>query len=174
MTPRKTARLILRSYQGSDLERLAEIRAEVEYMRYMMWPTSIDEQAKLFDHHVANESRFGFGPWTIVSKESGEVIGWGGINHVPDAQEDYYPQLTYFIDSKYAGLGLTSELVVAALTYGFDECNLPVIAAIAHPDNAPSNHIPRKNGFTYVDYLEDYDRNYYEQTKAHWLERCIT
>jgi Acetyltransferase (GNAT) domain len=60
-----------------------------------------------------------------------------------------------------SGGGLATELVNAALAYGFAERRLPCIAAFARPANLASIHVLSKCGFELVRYQPTLARNHY-------------
>jgi RimJ/RimL family protein N-acetyltransferase len=88
------------------------------------------------------------------------IIGWGGLSVDPIAPQ-WGPEVSYFIHRDYQGAGLATELVVAALTYGSGELELPHIAAFTRPENAPSIRVLVKCGFEWLGYEPALNRNRY-------------
>lgn len=71
------------------------------------------------------------------------------------------------------GKGIGTETAIASLDYGFEKLDLPKICAAADIDNVGSNKILRKIGLqqTEVFEFEGISHNWYELTKAQWLEQ---
>jgi len=55
----------------------------------------------------------------------------------------------YWIDQKYAGRGLTTRAVIAMTEYGFSELDLHRIEINLRPENAASEKVAQKAGYTY-------------------------
>jgi RimJ/RimL family protein N-acetyltransferase len=94
-------------------------------------------------------------------------IGWGGLNVDPDAPQ-WGPEVGYFIHRDYQGAGFATELVNAALEYGFAELELPHIAAFARPENHTSIRVLSKCGFELLGYEPALARNHYAAARAAW------
>jgi len=55
----------------------------------------------------------------------------------------------YWIDEAYAGQGLTTQAVIAMTDYGFSELHLHRIEINLRPENAASEKVAQKAGFTF-------------------------
>ena len=93
-------------------------------------------------------------------RDGGEVIGWGGLC-VDPFDPAWGPEVAYFVHPRLWGRGLASEIVEAALALAFRELALPAVGAFARPQNAASLRVLEKQGFRFVRYLPDMDRNQY-------------
>jgi RimJ/RimL family protein N-acetyltransferase len=80
----RTDRLLMRRWQDSDREPFAELNADPEAMRF--FPSMLDRAGsdRLID---VIEERFetqGFGLWALEVAETGQFIGFTGLNPMPD------------------------------------------------------------------------------------------
>ena len=75
----ETERLILREYTFDDFNILFEIVSDPETMQH--YPATFDRQRTRdwIAWNLENYETYGFGLWTVVRKESGELIGDCGI-----------------------------------------------------------------------------------------------
>ena len=105
-----TDRLRLRVPTLADFPAWAEIlcspRAE-----YMDGPYSRDDAFTEFAATVGSWLLRGHGPWTIESRENGEVLGFVCLNMEPSDQE---PELGYFLRASAEGQGIAAEATQAA------------------------------------------------------------
>ena len=84
---------------------------------------------------------YGYGVWTVLWKESGEVIGRVGFEQ-PQA-----PTLGYAIAAKWQGKGLATEVGRAALQVAEEELFFEEVRAEVHRENQASLQVIRKLGF---------------------------
>ncbi len=88
----------------------------------------------------------GFGPWAVVEKASGKLIGHGGLRRWEALGNA--PELLYMPDDTAWGKGYASEIARAALRFGFEVLDLPEIVAAAAPENAFSIRVMEQAGMT--------------------------
>lgn len=155
-----TAQLRLRATLESDLDALHAIQGDREAMAHTFWAPDRDATAAWLRGYADRFALDGFGPWTAVLAESGEVVGWGGLN-VDPADARWGPEVAYFIHRAHWGRGLATEIVGAALAWGFAELALPSIAAFARRENAASIRVLTKCGFRFAAFVPALDRNRY-------------
>src|SRR5579885_1921041 len=107
--------------------------------------------------------RDGFGPWTVVTKSDGRIIGWGGLYTDP-FDPGWGPEVAYFFRRDAWGRGYASELVAASLDIADNLLELPEVSGFARPENAASRRVLEKAGFELVRFVPELDR---------WLYRRI-
>jgi [ribosomal protein S5]-alanine N-acetyltransferase len=98
---------------------------------------------------IQNHLSLDIAPWKIVLKESGEVIGWGGIAY---CSEDQAPQaeLLYFFKPKHWGKGYATETAAVAIAYGFGFDYISSIEATVDPANPSSIRVLEKMGMLWI------------------------
>ena len=87
---------------------------------------------------------YGFGVWTVLLRETGEVIGRAGLSY-REGFED--PELGFLIAVPWQGRGLATEVCRAILTFGKEELEFTKVIAFVMPENAVSCHLLQKLGF---------------------------
>jgi RimJ/RimL family protein N-acetyltransferase len=83
----------------------------------------------------AHWRRYGFGDWAVVERESGELVGFAGLHHVPGIAD---VNVGYALARPRWRLGYGSELLAALVEYGFSMLDLSEIVAVIDPRNSAS------------------------------------
>lgn len=150
---RETERLIIRESLNGDFEQLYQISRETNSDTYTETMTEDYNEAKeKFFAYIACQYRYyGFGLWSVVKKETGEIIGRCGLSPVVD---DISPQgrieIGYLMGVEYRKCGYAYEACKAILEYAFEVLGCPDITAVIHQGNYPSQRLAEKLGFVRV------------------------
>jgi len=158
----ETARLRLRHSRLADAPALLEIFRDVEAQRYTLHFGSLGECRRHIAVHDRHRRRIGCGPWTVTEKESGRVIGWGGLYEDPFDRR-FGIEVAYSFARSAWGRGFAGELVAHALAVARDDLGLSEIVAFSHEGNAGSRRVLERAGFVFERYLADMDRNLYRK-----------
>ncbi len=144
----ETPRLILRPFVPADLDRLAEILADPDVMRYLPGgaPRTREQSHKTLDFITDHWEQYGFGWWAVALKTTGELIGWCGLKLVETTGET---EVLYMFAQSVWGQGYASEAARASLRYGFEELKLDRVIAVAVPENLASRRVMEKIGMQY-------------------------
>jgi ribosomal-protein-alanine N-acetyltransferase len=151
MSTIETARLLLRPFASDDLDAYQAVREKPGVLRYFS-PVSSDPMRQreiartLIARFIAHWEQDGYGPWAVIDKESGRLIGHHGLRFMPEFGET---EILYLLDSAFWGRGLASEAAKAALDYARDPLQLQRLMAIARLENAASLRVMTKAGFTF-------------------------
>lgn len=90
----------------------------------------------------------GTGWWAITEKNTGEIVGSIILQLLPDHQgnptSDY--EIGWHLGYDHWGKGYATEAAQRVLEYGFQELNLSIIYAVAHPDNLASVRVTQRLG----------------------------
>ena len=86
----------------------------------------------------------------FVWRESQELIGWCGLQFLPEFGET---EVAYLLSRPYWGQGLATEAARAAAQFGFQTLGLERLVAIAHVENAASQRVIEKLGMSFVEQL---------------------
>ena len=99
----------------------------------------------------------GYGFWAITDRESGRMIGTGGLadfeRGIPELEG--FPEVGYAISADWWGQGITTEFLAAALQWADDAIRAPETRCIIAPENAPSIRVAEKNGYTNIGQVEN-------------------
>ena len=70
-------------------------------------------------------------------------------------------EVAYFFQPDHRGHGFATDLVSTSIRQGFKRLNLDSIQAYAHRENISSIRVLEKNGFEFLRYEPELDRNHY-------------
>lgn len=115
-------------YLGMDLQKSKEVLA-TEWIKI---------QLDRYHNH-------GLGHLAVELKDSGELIGMGGI--LPreiDSKQEY--EIAYSLKPKYWAKGYATEMAKTMRTFGFENIKTPRLISIIHEENADSIKVAVKNG----------------------------
>lgn len=144
----ETERLILRELLLSDLDDLFAITGDPLVMQYVgdLKPYSREKTAQAIREAQESYRQHGFGGWAFIEKATGQFIGYGGLEYLP---ERTIPEVFYIFPPLQWGKGLATEIAAAILDYGFKQLGIPAIGASFDPANEPSMHVAAKVGLRF-------------------------
>lgn len=91
----------------------------------------------------------------VVMPDTEKVIGWCGY-HIWYTDHNRAEIGYKIFENKYKRKGYMTEVLAAALHYGFEEMNLYRIEAMAAPENEPSLKLLENFGFSKEGYLREH------------------
>ena len=142
----ETKRLKLRETTTDDLDALYEIYAMPGMTDYMegLFPDPADERRYLSDYIRNVYGLLGFGVWTVLEKETGDVIGRCGFSMRNGFERI---ELGFLIGTRWQNRGYAQEACRAALRYGRDFLGIDTVQALVKEGNDVSVHILENLGF---------------------------
>ena len=145
-----TPRLILRPFTEEDVDPLHRILSERDILRYFPNPGSLprDKVHKLISHQLQHWEEHGFGWWAVEPHQERKLIGWNGLQYLPETEE---VEVGFLLSKPFWGKGLATEGARASLRYGFEQIGVKTIVAIVHPENVASQRVIEKLGMSFVD-----------------------
>jgi RimJ/RimL family protein N-acetyltransferase len=144
-----TERLHLRPLAMSDSADLYRLQRDPEMMRYLGdgRPYAEHQSRTWLEWNVAMWETEGYGFWAALDGTDGAFLGWIGVTKVFDPPElAHESELGWFVDRRRWGQGLATEGARQALTFAFDELDLPRVIARYNADNAASGRVMEKIG----------------------------
>lgn len=149
MTVAATARLVLRHLVQADHEALTLIFGDADVMRFGDGPQTPKWAGDWLRRALESYQQRGYGPWAIVEKSSGAVIGYCGLFLFPDVNGRPEIEIGYRLARRYWGRGYATEAVCAARDYAFNSLGLKRLIALIDPANVASIRVARKAGLCY-------------------------
>ena len=142
----ETERLLVRETTVEDVDSFYEIYADPSMTKYMegLFEKPEDEKRYMRDYIQNVYGLMGFGVWTVILKETGEVIGRAGFSIRNGFDK---PELGFLIGVNWQGCGLAQEVLRAVLGYGRDILGFESVQALVKEGNEESVHILKKLGF---------------------------
>jgi ribosomal-protein-alanine N-acetyltransferase len=143
----QTARLHLRPFSEDDLDDLAALMANPDFMRFSSGVYS-REQTAGFLERVRKRDREGLpSQFAVILLSETRLIGYCGFFlQTVDGLEEL--EIGYRLDPQYWGRGLATEAARAVRDHAFDDLGLPHVISLIRPDNKPSIRVAEKNGMT--------------------------
>ena len=139
----KTERLTLRPFRETDAEPLFRILATDGVLQYFpsSTPPSIEKAQRIIIAQLNHWEEHGLGWWAVEHPDSDHLIGWNGLQYLPDTDEI---EIGYLLARPFWGQGLATEGAHPGLAYGFETLKLPEIIAVVHPENIASQRVIEK------------------------------
>ena len=167
----ETKRLILRTWDNDDINDYYLLNQDPKVVEFLLKMSSI-EQAKEFIENMNHQFHiYGYTVFAVEEKESGELIGFTGLNS-PKWSTSFTPcvEIGWRLSSKFWGKGYATEAARAVLDYGFKECALDEILAWTVPANIRSISVMKKIG---MEHDINGDFNHPEVPEGHKLLKHI-
>ena len=168
----ETERLIMRRYQATDIDAFYDIITDKRLHKFIKFPSlSYSEESDYINKCIDNAYCDVLEKWTIVLKDTNEVIGNIAVNKIHE--RDNYCEVGYVLRYNYWGRGYTSEALKAISNYLLTKYYL--VECLCDEDNIQSYRVMEKAGFIKDGYIpnrrlcEDGKRKglfYYSKTKV--------
>lgn len=141
-----TARCHIRETTEQDIDAFYSIYSEPSITAHMenLYEDRDEEKAYIREYIEKIYGFYDFGVWTVVERESGQVIGRAGLSY-REGFED--PELGFVIGVPWQRKGYAFEVCSAILDYGREELGFDKIQAFVEPENIPSLRLCGKLGF---------------------------
>lgn len=156
----ETDRCVIRETTAEDVDSFYKIYSDPEITKYMedLYPEVEQEKQYVREYIDRIYAFYEFGVWTVLEKESGEVIGRAGFSYREGYDE---PEIGYIIGVPWQRHGYAGEVCRAILEYGWDKLGFGRVQALVETENEPSLTLCDKLGFTAVEELEINGRGYF-------------
>ena len=144
----ETKRCLIRETIPEDVDSFYKIYKESSITEYMedLYADREEEIAYIRDY-IKNVYRFyGYGMWTVIEKENGEIIGRAGIS-LRDGCD--IPELGFVIGVPWQRQGYAYEVCQAVLAYGRKELEFQQFQALIMKGNEKSKRLCEKLGFAF-------------------------
>lgn len=145
-----TPKLALRPLQASDAETLHRIYQADGVLRYFPNPTPppLEKIQRFLANQQTHWEQYGYGNWGIIPKGASEIVGWAGLQFLPELNET---EVGFLLDRPYWGKGFATEAALASLHFGFECLGLAQVIALVYADNLASRRVLEKCGLTYME-----------------------
>jgi [ribosomal protein S5]-alanine N-acetyltransferase len=148
----ETPRLILRPFAADDLDRMAELMANKDFMRFSTaasparTPMTREQTQESFLDKVIGWDRDGLpSQFAMIVRSSDTLAGYCGFfHHEVDGKMEI--EIGYRLQRDFWNRGLTTEAARAARDHGFRDLKLERVISLIHPENHASRRVAEKNG----------------------------
>lgn len=146
----ETPRCIIRETTVDDVDAFYDIYREpsiTEYMEDLF--TERQQEITYIQDYIKNVYEFyDFGVWSVVLKETGEVIGRAGLSYREGCD---IPELGFVIGVPWQRKGIAFEVCDAILHYGMDMFEFETFQALVEEGNDTSVRLCQRLGFNVAD-----------------------
>jgi [ribosomal protein S5]-alanine N-acetyltransferase len=138
-------RLKLRNFTEGDLDRMADLMSDAQFMRYASGSYSREQTKAFLEKILAAYRDHVPSQFAVILRAENELIGYCGFFcQMVDGAEEI--EIGYRLDPKYWGLGLATEAARAVRDHAFDDLKLDHVISLIHPENIASRRVAEKNG----------------------------
>lgn len=143
----ETERLILRTWQDSDVKAFFRINQDPKVIEHLPGAMSIVQVNDFIARMNEQQQQRGYSLWAAELKTNAELIGFVGLNYT-DWPSHFTPavEIGWRLGSQYWGKGYATEGSKATLEHGFSSCNLQEIVSFTVPANTHSVAVMRRIG----------------------------
>ena len=142
-----TPRFYLREMTVADAEVSYALNSDPEVVRYTGDVGFADVAAA--HEFLANYdpyTRYGYGRWAVIDRQTEEYMGWCGLKYRTDLDT---VDLGYRFAQKNWGRGIATETSLACLQYAFETLNLTKVIGEAALENPASIRVLQKVGMVF-------------------------
>jgi ribosomal-protein-alanine N-acetyltransferase len=141
----QTPRLILRSFCEEDVDAMAQLFANPDFMRFSLGVFTERRKTGDFIEKVMGWDRASMpSQFAVVQRGEHAVIGYCGFHHHPEVPGEV--EIGYRLHPDYWNRGLITEAARAVRDHAFADLKLPRVISLVHPENLPSGRVAEKNG----------------------------
>ena len=147
----RTDRLLMRRWRDSDRDPFAALNGDPETLKF--FPATLDRAASdaLVDRIEQHFEQQGFGLWALQVTETGQFIGFTGLNPLPDNVPGAGGmEVGWRLVRDAWHHGYATEAARAALAVAFDGAGLADVWSMTAVLNEPSQAVMRRIGLTEV------------------------
>ncbi|MGW8226955.1 MAG: GNAT family N-acetyltransferase [Anaerolineales bacterium] len=159
----QTARLRLRPFVLQDCVPLHGMLGVEGVLRY--YPTTdapdLGRVERLVTRQIEHWEQHGYGWWAVDALPGGQLIGWSGLQYLPETDEI---EIGYLLAKPYWGKGLATEGALEGMHFGFKVLQIPTIVGIVHPENAASQRVLEKIGLNFKGEADYFGMHCYKYT----------
>ena len=146
----ETERLYLRELTQEDYTALCRMLQDGITMKAYEGAFSDDEVQSWLDNQLARYSRYGFGLWAVILKETDSMIGQCGLTMQPWKGEEVL-EIGYLFERAYWHNGYATEAAIACREYAFSVLGASEVCSIIRDTNTASRKVALRNGMSMVD-----------------------
>ncbi len=156
----ETNRLILRPMSETDFDALLLIFTDLKVMAAFHHPPFTGEQMQgWLQRNLDHQIEFGYGLFSVILKETGELIGDCGLEQMEDQGA---AELGYDFRSDFWNQGYATEAATAVRDYAFDVLQLPQLISLIRVGNLASARVAEKVGMSFAEEFTRYEIQYWK------------
>jgi RimJ/RimL family protein N-acetyltransferase len=146
----ETERLILRQWRDGDREAFAALNADPVVMEFFPATRTRAQADAVLDILIDHIGKHGFGFWALELRETGENIGFTGLQHT-DLEARFCPavEIGWRLARPHWGKGYATEAARASLDVAFNALKLDEVVSFAVETNLRSRKVMERIGMVH-------------------------
>lgn len=149
MTVLDSARLRFEPMQEAHYDGLRRLNGDPHVMRFISGqPETPDDTHAVIARVKARWEALGYAWWSLIERDSGELIGAGCIQHLGHDTANPH-EIGWRLRPDRWGQGYAIEAAERMARFAFDDLEVPLLCAICDPANTASRRVMEKLGMTY-------------------------
>lgn len=146
----ETERLILRTWQESDMQMFYEMNQDPRVIKFLRGPLTMHEAQTFYERMVYQYKERDYTLYAVEVKSGPKFIGFVGLNYT-DFPGHFTPavEIGWRLASGHWGKGYATEAARAVLKHGFETCKLSEIVSFTTPLNKGSVRVMQKIGLAH-------------------------
>jgi len=168
----RTPRLILRSFREEDVDAMAQLFANPDFMRFSLGVFTERKKTVEFIEKVMDWNRAGIpSQFAVVPRGEDAIVGYCGFFQHAEVPGEI--EIGYRLHPDYWNRGLITEAARAVRDHGFADLELPRVISLIHPENIPSRRVAEKNGMDVEKQImfRGFPTLVYAITREQWLAK---
>lgn len=161
----ETERLVVRRMDENDYDNLCSILQDERCMYAYEHAFSDEEARDWLERQLYRYSRWGFGLFALINKETGKFVGQAGLT-VQEWKDKLTVEIGYLLCFDSWHKGYAAEAAKALKKYAFEELELSQVSTIIRENNLPSRHVAERIGSQVVDRIV---KHYYNIDMPHLI-----
>lgn len=135
----------LRPFTAGDAEAMLRVYGDPEVMRWVGHGavTSLDGVRSMLHQYMSHQQLHGFAFWAVVDRDSGAVIGDGGLARTIGGEIE----MGYTLARHAWGHGRGTEVAALVAHTALDTLGFPKVRALVEPENEGSQRVLLRLGF---------------------------
>ena len=106
----------------------------------------MEKVERYINHQTDHWEKFRYGHWAVTLRETGQLMGWDGLEFLPDTNET---EVGYLFSKSFWGKGYATEATRSAVQFGMDK-GLKEIIGLTDPENIASQRVLEKSGLSFT------------------------
>jgi RimJ/RimL family protein N-acetyltransferase len=139
----RTARLLLRGWEESDLDAHAAMAADEQVMRYVGGVLDRSQSWRQMALHTGHWALRGYGNWVLERSDDGVMLGRCGLWN-PEGWPGL--EVGWKLARHAWGHGYATEAARAAIEWAWTVLDARHLISVIHPENAPSIRVAERLG----------------------------
>ena len=154
----KTAHLSLLPLTLADADTLFRIYQTEGVLQYFPNPDvpPVEKVQRFILGQQVHWQNYGYGNWGIWLDGQQTIIGWAGLQYLPELDET---EVGFLLDRPFWGKGYATEVARASLAFGFEHFDMDHMIALVHPDNLASRRVIDKCRMSFVETISLWGMN---------------